>query len=334
MNNIALNLNFIKNKQYWNTTEQIPYVKAVAGLMILTGVYRLFEKEDVEQLLKRAQLLLPERQIIDRFFSDESLFGFRFNDLQYEFTTDHLKELIGLETLDADKNRIPFSEWIYKVKGCIDMYHLLIGFGVFESLELTAFSSHVTPTDQGVDIDISKTSDFELTLTHELLDHAELLGKTVIKELPSSLFTRIKEVFPNKIKALELRELPFDEPIFDFEKLPLEMQRQLWKHFWPDMVYFNDKDQRNETAKLIYLAWLWANEFVIEDSDGLPYVDPRMESFKLDDYELDDGGFNLYITYEEHDLEALATLLYSPEVAKLSERPWEKLDVYKKKDHL
>lgn len=330
MDNIAINLNFIKDKEHWSNQEQLPFVMALSGLMILTGVYRLFEKEDAEEVFKRAQLLLPERYIIDNFFSNESLFKFGFNDLQYEFTTEHLKGLIGLETLDASENRLSFLDWTTKVKGCIDMYHLLLGFGVFEGIRLTEFSSHVTPIEQGIDIDLSKKSDFELTLNPQLLAHANLLGETISKDLGLPAFNRIKEEFPNKLKVLALRNAPFEEPEFDFEKLPLEKQQELWKVLWPDMEHFKDPSQRKQHGKLMYLAWLWVNGFVMKDSSGFYYVDPRMTKFCLSDYEDEDGATNLFTTYEDYSLEDLTQLLVDPAIQRISERPWDKIDVYAK----
>lgn len=330
MDNIAINLNFIKDKEHWNNQDQLPFVMALSGLMILTGVYRLFEKEDVEEVFKRAQVLLPERQIIDNYFSNESLLKFDFNDLQYEFTAEHLMGLIGLETLDASENRLSFLDWTNKVNGCIDMYNLLLGFGVFRELQLTEFSSHVTPIDQGIDIDMSKTSDVELTLNPQVLAHANLLGETISKDIGLPAFNRIKEEFPNKLKVLALRNAPFEEPEFDFEKLPIRKQQELWKILWPDMEHFDDPVQREYEGKLIYLAWLWANGFVREGSEGFYDVDPRMKKFSLSDYEDEDGGTNLLTTYEDHSLEDLAHLLVDSTIQKIAERPWEKIDIYAK----
>lgn len=328
---IGFNLNFINNKEAYLDADKKPYALALAGLMVLTGIRRLFVKEDVYELIKRAQMLLKEQKMIDRFFIEDVLFSFQFEKQTYEFTVLHLKALIGLETLNGDENHIPYTRWASNLDHYILICEVMIHGEVFKGLKLMEFDSGVSISEDVLSIDLNnKIKNHIIENTEEQLSQAEFLGKSIVKELPENLFVRIKEEFPNKIKELELRRMPFEEPIFNFEAYPIETQRTIWKQFWPEMEYFDDPDQRAHDINLFYLAWLWANGFVSHDNEGFYFVDSRIKNFNLEDYELEDGGTNLLLTYEREYLEELAPFLYDPEVAKLAERPWESLDIYEK----
>lgn len=331
MTNIELNLSFLQNTQEHLKDDKKPYVLALSGLMILTGVRRLFEKEDVYELVKRAQILLPEQKLIDRFFKDDNLFSFQFEKLTYEFSVLHLEELIGLEILDEVQNFTPYAHWESVVSECLNTYNYIVANNWLKGLKLTEFESNVSLFENVTNIDLAKEVPIRtISYTKEQFGHAELLGKTITKEISEDLFTRIREEYPNKIKELELRRMPFDEPIFNFDGYPIETQKAIWKQFWPNLEHFDDADYRRDYIKLIHLAWLWSNGFVVDELEVLPYVDSRIENFNLDDYELEDGGTNLYVTYDHEGLKDLAPLLYDPEVAKLAARPWESLDIYER----
>ena len=127
-----------------------------------------------------------------------------------------------------------------------------------------------------------------------------------------------------------MRNSSFQEPIFDFYKFPQKKQEALWKSFFPEMEHFDDKPTREYHIKLIHLAWLWANGFVIDKDPLNILIDPRIKNFDPNDYEIDGSGFNLWETKEDECLEGLFPLLTDPEISKLAERPWEGLDLYSK----
>lgn len=324
-------LNFTQNQAHYSKPENAAYAKALVGLMLLSGVNRLFEKEDVYELIKRAQLLFPELHIIDRFFTDDSLFAFKFKILTYQLTLKDLEALIGLEALNRNENHVPFSKWEANVGDYKIMYDKLIADGVFWGLKLTPCQLELTNQDSEKEVNrTDKTTSNRISYTPEELWRAEFLGDGLTKEIPEALFDRVKLEFPNKIKELKLRQAPFDEPLFNFESYPKATQHILLKHLFPDLELFNYRGDVSYWVKIVYLAWLWANGFVMKDSEEEYHVDERITSINLDDYKDDEGIVDLETTYEVYALKELASVLYDPEVAKMAQRPWENLDVYKK----
>ncbi|MBA6151450.1 hypothetical protein [Gelidibacter maritimus] len=331
MTSIGFNLNFLNNKEQFIQADQIPYTKALVGLMTLTNMHRLFEKNDILELIKRAHILLPQQRIIDRFFTDDSLFSFEYEKLTYKFSLKDLKRFVGIEVLDASENYSSLAQWESKINNCIMIYDLQTTIGVLKGLKLSTFGSAISSDEESIIIDFAKKSTTHaIAPTEEYLAQAEFLGKTISDEFSENLFSRIKLEFPNKIEALELRKMPFTQPEFSFDAYPLKIQKTLWQHFWPEMEHFNDPDEREHITKLIYLAWLWANGFVMIDLDGFYFVDSRVEDFEVEDYELEGGGTNLHETYYNHGLDELAPILYNEEVAKKAIRPWESIDVLKR----
>ncbi len=130
MKDIFLDCNFLVNKEKYEQKENKPYVIALGGLMLVTGVHRLFEKNDVYELIKRAQLFFPEQNMIDNFFTNDLLFSFKYKYVYYQFKLKHLKELIGLETLNTSKITLAYTDWTINNESCLILYNscLINGF--------------------------------------------------------------------------------------------------------------------------------------------------------------------------------------------------------------
>ena len=299
MRDIALDCNFLSNKEAFEKEENKPYAIALAGVMIVTGIYRLFEKDDVYELIKRMQLFFSEEQIIDGFFTNEVLFSFQYKYMHYDFKFKHLNELIGIETLNTAKNKLPYQDWVKGLETCVVMYNMFTIDGVFSGLILDGHKSNELPS-YGKPL---KTR--SICSEQKSVYKANFLAETIANELNS--FERLKSDFPNKFKVLQLRTQPVIEPKFDFKKFPASIQNKVTKHF--SLV-----PQTKAPNKLIYLAWLWANDFVIECEDGFCYVDPRVKGFNLKEYGLMGGEGGLRGLLEEYSLRMLFPLLIDPTV--------------------
>ena len=189
MTPIGFNLNFLHNKEQYIKSENAPYAKTLIGLMLLTGVQRLFEKEDVFELMKRAQILLPEQRIIDNFFTNDSLFTFKFNELSYQFTVVHLKDLIGLETLNEPENYTPHIKWESNVSHNKLMYDMLVAGDALNGLELTVFQPLVNTVDGDIEVNFNKNqTPHTIKYSSGLLKQAELLANTIVNEIPENNF--------------------------------------------------------------------------------------------------------------------------------------------------
>ncbi|WP_156126506.1 hypothetical protein [Hymenobacter sp. DG25B] len=100
-------------------------------------------------------------------------------------------------------------------------------------------------------------------------------------------------------------DIPFYKP-FDIAQLAPAVRQACEQQL--NTVYEVDADSRVYVDQLIYLAWLWANDFVFYDErDGMHWVDGR--------YEFDNGWFDNNIIdniYSEYELDKLVPLLREP----------------------
>lgn len=69
---------------------------------------------------------------------------------------------------------------------------------------------------------------------------------------------------------------------------------------------------------IVYLAWLWANDYVFSDEDGMAWFDQDEVGMDIMDYELtfeveDSGGLNLDVTHDFYELGKLAVIINAKE---------------------
>lgn len=302
-----------------------PYGIAIATLMRIMGVRRLFHKDDVFHLIKRTQLLYPDKDIMTNFFANGDLFVFNYQDENYWLKSEHITSHIGIEVRDDDPiNYKEYSAWLSSglehITGITNMSFFedkpaIDGNSPIKTERVTRLSRKV-----GLKNNISETQ----------IANANLLAKSIADEIPPELFSRIEYEFPNKMKVLALQKAPFIEPLFDYNQLPEATKQHLWKHFWPSIDFFEKADEQLRELDLIYLAWLWANGFVVQEARKAPYVDIRITNFKMDEFYLMYGVYQIIECYEIWNLKALASILYDAKISKLAIRPWQGIDVYKK----
>ena len=334
-----LNLDFTSQPIFYNQPENAAYAKVFVGLMILTGVRRLFNKKDVYEFIKRIQLLLPELEIIDNFFTNDSLFSFKFKLLTYHVTFDNLEELIGIEALNKNENHEPFLEWKNNINQHKKVYQQLIKIEPFWGLKLI---DKITDVKKKETFNNKKTP-IVINYTPTQLKQAIFLAEVVTKSVSQKLFNRINKEHPLKTKRLKLRQAPFKEPIFVFSSLETTIKNKLVNHLLPGFSDLERFAKEKFYTNKIYLAWLWSNGFVIKITEDIYEVDERIKNFDLsefitlytvededDDNDLDTHEDLIKWIYDNDNFSEIEPLLYNPEIAKLSERPWEKITILRK----
>lgn len=324
MEPISFNLKYLRkaNEYFFAYHEKpIPELQALYYLMTVTGVYRIFEKVDLYELLRRSQILFPELDIISRFMAEDNFLEFCYKNGTYYLDLNFLKACIGFEAHDAAINQIASNCWDLEVSDRISAANL---FGTITKT-VTLGESIIK---NGLAIKIQTKHFCKINVTEEENKRGEILAETVLKEIPETEFTRLKNVFHSKFLELEMRRKPLNLPEFQFSSFSKEKQEALWSHFFPDLEHFDEEETREYYEKFFYLAWLWANDFILDDDINNVQVDPRIEGFDYMDYSIDDMGYNLYESKLREDLGKLFPLLEEPQIKKLAERPWEKLELY------
>ena len=87
---------------------------------------------------------------------------------------------------------------------------------------------------------------------------------------------------------------------FKFEAdLVKEFQLLIFGEKWTDWVETKE-DLKNETDKLIVLAWLWANDFVENKGHNIVEVDSTMTTKLNFDYDCYSGDFDEFQDLEGH----------------------------------
>ncbi|GAB2765683.1 hypothetical protein [Salinimicrobium soli] len=328
MVSIKLDYRFLENYDHLFTVgnkKPSPIAQAFTSLMTLTGISRLFEKEDVYELVKRAHLLFPEQDMITDFFENDVLLYFSVNQKIHQLDAGNLKEFIGFEIADVNENHVSFERWATNIPNYKTHAALISSYG--EILNLDTSRSNVSGNLDNLEIDFGNRPD-DVPFTHEDVTKAEHFASAVIKSIPAAAYDRLKAQFPNKFRELEMRKAPFDEPVFDFGSFPVEKQKELWQHFFPQMENFDDAPTREYYERLIHLAWLWSNGFVIDEDINWVHIDFRIKSLDPEDLEVEDDSNDLLNIKMLHNLDEIFPLLHDPEIAKLAERPWENLNIY------
>jgi len=100
-------------------------------------------------------------------------------------------------------------------------------------------------------------------------------------------------------------------PIFDIKKIPDNIIRQCVNMMFSpeDAEYYLNTPEDFEyiVQPLIYLAWLWANDFMV--TDRITAYEKEGFPINYDDYEREEGGFNLLYTIQDYGMERMVPLL-------------------------
>lgn len=150
----------------------------------------------------------------------------------------------------------------------------------------------------------------ELTQDSEQADGASAFEWTLAdSQARNSHLNALEEVLTSSgirsLKPVEGVDIPFYKP-FDIALLAPTVRQACEEQL--DTIFEVDADSRVYVDQLIYLAWLWANDFVFYDQcDGMHWVDSR--------YEFDNSGFDNTIIdniYRDYELDKLMPLLREP----------------------
>ena len=150
----------------------------------------------------------------------------------------------------------------------------------------------------------------ELTEDSDKVDEASAFNWALADgQARTSHLNALKEVLTNSgirsLRPVAGVDIPFYKP-FDIVLLAPAVRQACEERL--NTIFEVDEDSRVYVDQLIYLAWLWANDFVTYDErDGMHWVDSR--------YEFDNGWFDNNIIdniYSEYELDKLVPLLREP----------------------
>ena len=84
-----------------------PQTNALFFIMFACGIYRLFDKPAVYELLSRMAIIMKHQGIVDNFFKDDSLFLIKASEYKYTMTMKDIDDHLGLEIANGPDDVIP-----------------------------------------------------------------------------------------------------------------------------------------------------------------------------------------------------------------------------------
>lgn len=265
---------------------------AMQWCMEATYMYRLFTREDMLEFLFRLGIVLDSLQIMENWFANNKLFNYKLNGQYYAFSAQDIIDHFGLESFD-------FAENGKSRKFFLDNISKGISSAILNSEGMEVFSSegHVPE------------------ITAKLMLNADLFAREILKLAPAGYFSISNEDKIKKLKVLEERKNKIEAlPEFDINTLSKDTIELCMQIMLTDEAYEYNKSLGNddseyeaEKQRLIYLAWLWANDLMI--SDGEIAWEAEGVHINHDDYELHEEGINLLASYEVYNMAEVEDLL-------------------------
>lgn len=301
--------NLIRTKD--NEKELSPQTNALFFLMFACGIYRLFDRSALYELLTRMAIIFKHQSIVDNFFLNDSLFVIKTESYRYTMTMKDMEDHLGLEIANAPDDLIARVEWLKNIRKHWKAANIVGVFGNNPMIEKTTIDRNVYQISIHPDMEINR----------EYQNSIELFATEALKSIPEVSFKdlqyRVAEVRQNLSKYRKrLKKKPRHE--FNYSIIPRGTKAKICDACFG---YIKNKEEMyNEPVfiSLCYLAWLWANNYVVEyrlemDSKKAytAEVDPRMP-FNYEDY---DGlnslefGINIYDTFYDFNLDKVSHLL-------------------------
>lgn len=291
-----------------------PQTNALFFVMFATGIYRLFDKPAVYELLCRMAILFKHKRIVDNFFKDDKLFVIQAPGYKYTMCMKDIQDHLGLEIADGPDDIISRKDWLKNITKHWKAACVAGALCNNPMLEKTAIGKNV--------YEIGARPDKEIT--PEYLQVVDLFAREALKNIPERTFEelqfRVAEVRQNLANyCKELQKRPKHK--FDYEKIPQEIKSKICDSCFG---YIKNRAARESMLaepmfiSLCYLGWLWANGYVrvyeVEMDNKRAFtadVDPRF-SFNYEDF---DGlnslefGINIYSTFYDFGLDKVYLLL-------------------------
>lgn len=303
---------------YDNSTEVSSATKFISFCMHATGVYRLFEKDTVEEFLYRLAIVLKKYAIIDNFFTNDMLVAFNNKKHHFEF---HLKDVVahlGIEIADSIDDMVEREQWQAKIaqywrNACI--------VAVF--------------TDSPI-IDRKKTGKNKYQLAgnkpeiveDDYTNTALLLSKEAAKTIGERQFAELTERVAERKEYLSMQRskiLKVPAIVFDYKNIPIGIKKRFFESAYRPVGKLKEmfdefkSDENSDLAAIMFLAYLWINghvtvfkatqgPFWVFAAEVNPCIDfdyARYDGLHSQEF----GGISLWDTYHDFKLYKTARLL-------------------------
>ena len=276
-------------------------IEAVNSLMLATGVYRLFTKDDFKVFFERLYLITSHYSIIDRFFQDETFMYIVYHGKIMTLETSDIFNCIGLCCGSSPRKNVDRDFWIKNM-------HPFINDSILEALD-----NNLIVLIQDFEVQKKTIGNIEYNelvfknnarkLTEQDYKNAQVFSKSIINDLPAILVEKWNKLYPDAISEHDKEaESLSNYPSFRFWELDTNQLNIIEKHF-SELQPGKPLDARKMMLPT-HLAWAYANDFVYHYDNGLAYV---ADFVWLDGDSIcrEEAGYNFDEINETYQLEEL-----------------------------
>ncbi len=309
MHQLSFTTKYIENYRHkydLSDDDIAPQTYAMYWCMMATNMNRLFTRQEIHEFLVRLAITLDTLDVVESWFAYDKLVPFKMGETYYALKVEDIYAHMGFEAVDFYTNQLPRDIFLRKIANNIKTAMFV---GVLEHNFQV-----IQPRKEaaGGDTYVIEGEEHSPEITSDLIKKADFFAHDVLKMPPESLFDDIPHARKEKMMELERRkEVVRNLPKFSLQMLSEETIEQCMVLMLGSEIVQELKqepeDYQEESYRLIHLAWLFANDLVWGDEYDWNYregvdLDP-------DDYELEDGGINLYETYEDYNMAECEHLL-------------------------
>jgi hypothetical protein len=235
-------------------------------LMMGTGIYYFFHERDFEEFLIRLHLSYRHFNSLESFLLHDYLFEATIQGEIVQITADDLQEVQGLIHA-PNSQRLSREEWLtVAAKNWQDVAVA----GIFSGFKLHAIEQ---VAENEFVIDKSK---FNFDVTEQVLSEATLFAREVLKEM--NLPQLRKWHAEKQDLILQVRRRSVKPYHYSKEAVPPDLIQDIRQKAY--MYLFGGEETESKwdisdrlQDALVYLAWLYANALIQEDSRGYWVVD-------------------------------------------------------------
>ena len=302
MQDMNKKLEYIKDKAEWllPSGDAAPEVYALGFLMLSSGIFRLFTREDVWQLAYRIQLIFDEINFAANLLSnEEEICEYQYEGKNHTLKMVDLYNLVGMEIIDARVNFVPED---YSEESISKRFQLGTFLSIFNPVKL--YLSGYKKDKDGSIIARSTFNKKVDRIDDQLRTKAKVFADQLTAYIDESLFERIRIDYAWKLDELETRRNAKPHAIFDWDAYTEDQKKMIYESIFADNY---EKDKGRTLYHIMHLCWALIYEYV----DFHPYTEEEdivyeiyEDYISLADYEIPDesGGVGMCQCYIHYDL--------------------------------
>jgi hypothetical protein len=280
-------------------------------------------KINAKALAKQTGMIPSEARyfdVISNYESNGCLIEFEYEGMKMTLTADDISRHIGIHLTKFPNEPLQHDKWFAGISDSLKDIRS-------DSIFTDAMSQYLDPIEDLRKRKYPEDMIFEEELRgvteskDETIDMTLLFAEKVMSSIPEHLFEEFRMNNLPLVANLERHKNAKDRPVmsFDWNDFTSDMQNNILKLMFPDDYYEGltleelEEKQYHSVEGLIYLSWLYANDFVWDGGEDM-VVDPgyNFGLWYLEKGENDEGLSSRLTAdwyFREYKMETVAVLL-------------------------